>query len=166
MSDGDRAGVAVEKGHSHGRPHSGGGRILDRAAVDAFVRRLDELRDGVLTVDAALALGQRGRGEVGRELSRLRAAHAVRHGEQRWVADCSVFVAQPPPAGVGARRDATDPHDSTRSWVSPIRIRSPVWRSRGLVTWAPFTNEPFVEPRSSNQTPVSAGVIRAWRLET
>jgi len=45
-------------------------------------------------------------------------------------------------------------------------MTSPGCRSRALVTRAPFTNVPFVEPASSTQRPSVRLSIVAWRLET
>ncbi len=47
-----------------------------------------------------------------------------------------------------------------------MRITSPGWRSRALVTRAPLTNVPLVDPASSTQRPSIRLSIVAWRLET
>src|SRR2546430_46931 len=166
MPDGHRACVVVHEGDGDRRTHACGCRILDGAPVNAVVGGLDELGDRGLALKGTLALCDCGRCEPGRDLAGLGATHAVGDREQRRIAHVRVFVAEPPPTGVGDARDVSDPHDSTRSWVSPMRIKSPGPASLADVTGAPLTNVPFVEPRSSTQAPPSAGVICACRLDT
>ena len=54
---------------------------------------------------------------------------------------------------------------ATWSSVSPMRTTSPARRSRAPFRRAPLTNVPFVEPRSSTQTPSGRGSMRACRAE-
>ena len=61
--------------------------------------------------------------------------------------------------------DAAEPHASTLRSVWPTRTTSPLASRRGVVTRAPLTNVPFVEPRSSTQTPSRRGSKRACRAE-
>ena len=108
------------------------------------------------------AVLQRGRSDAGRDLARPRAAHAVRDREERRLEDERVLVAHPASRPVSVtRRRAADPHACTCSSVAPILITSPTFASSALFSFEPFTNVPFVEPRSSTHAPLGRGSMRA-----
>ena len=81
------------------------------------------------------------------------AAHAVGDREQREpvVDDVRVLVVVAHAAGVGERAGGELHRAPTSSTVSPTCTRSPLRTRAACATCLPFTNVPFVEPRSSMQ---------------
>ena len=87
VADGE-AGVAYERG-GDGRPHPRDLRVVRRALVDAPVRFLDDGHEPLLGIEVVrvVELTKRGGGQARRDLAGLRAAHAVRDGEERRLDD-------------------------------------------------------------------------------
>src|SRR5207344_1175970 len=114
-------------------------------------------------VDVAACVLQGGGGDSRRHIPCPCAAHPVRDGEQRWLEDVCILVAEAPAAGIREPGRAADPHGCTCSSVSPTRIRSPTRASWARSSFLPFTNVPFVDPRSLTNAPSGRGSMRACR---
>ena len=140
---------------------------LVRALVDAAVRLLDQRRHLLRRrTRARIGLLERRGGELRGDLARLRAAHAVGDGEERRRDDVRVLVPAPLLARVArarVRRRRSLPRTSARSRRRARRRRSTSLRGRSMRT--PFTNVPFVEPRSCTQTPSRRGSMRTCRAD-
>ena len=116
-----------------------------------------QLRERLLAERGREPLLERGRGETRGDLACLGAADTVGDREERRVADERVLVLGTPATRVGERAGAARSHASTLRSVCPIRTTSPAVRSRAVVTRAPLTNVPLVEPTSSTQRPSGRG---------
>src|SRR5206468_9975545 len=104
------------------------------------VRLLDQLDDALHPgARARIGVLERWGSELGRNLARLRTAHAVGHREQRRCNDEGVLVAAPLVAGVRLPPDCADAHSSNLSSVSPTRTMSPCTSLRGRSIRTPFT---------------------------
>src|SRR5207302_1791299 len=117
LADEVRAGVAdvserdaIVLGERNGdrRTHARGVRIGARPVVDATVRLLDQVEDPILPAAADRALAEGRSCEARRDLTRLRAAHAVRNREERRLANVRVLIAPSLAPGVGDDGDAAD----------------------------------------------------------
>src|SRR5919204_1075901 len=73
--------VVLDQRDRHRRAHTGDGRILARALVDASVRLLDQVDDAALAAAGGDPTTYGAGGEARRELSGLSAAHSVGNRE-------------------------------------------------------------------------------------
>src|SRR4029453_18721881 len=95
------------------------------------------------------------------DLTGLGAPHPVGDREERRFEDVRILVVATSPPRMRQRRSASQFYWSYLKAVSPTRITSPGSSLLGCVSLTPFTKVPFVEPRSSNQTPSRLGSMRA-----
>ena len=149
VSDRNLACLLVDEQRRDDRSHPCRGGVLERVAIDPVVRLLQQLHERALTERVGRTLLQRRRSEVRGDLARLGAADPVGDREERRLADVCVLVLRPSPAGVRVGARPAGSHASTLRSVWPIRTMSPGARSRAVVTRAPLTKVPFVDPTSS-----------------
>jgi len=125
MADDQR--VAADEGGRDRRPHPGDLRVVGCALVDAPVRLLDDRRQPLLRLELVrpVELAEGRCGESRGDFAGLRASHAVRDREERWLDDERILVPPPFAARVGEAGAVQDLHRSNLSSVSPIWTRSP-----------------------------------------
>jgi hypothetical protein len=107
--------AVLDQRYRHGRTHSGHVRVAAGTLVDAAVRLLHQGDDplGAGAVDVVLLQG--GRCEARCDLTRARAAHAVRDCEQRRLADVGVLVMPALPAWM--RDDCCSRDSHAANWL-------------------------------------------------
>ena len=165
MADRDRAGRLVDQEGRDDRSHAGGRRIVEGVTVDPVVRFAQQLGERRLTC----ASGRRSSSAAAASREAISpacapptpSATAKRGGSQTNV---SSFCGRLRPVSVSAlARPVLTPAPADRSGrCGRCRPRS---SSRAVVTRAPLTNVPFVDPTSSTQRPSGRGSSIACRVE-
>src|SRR5205814_8522784 len=103
--------------------------------------------------------------DVGRDLATRVAPHAVGDREQTQPRDQAVLVGVAHTADIGGNTPGERCHCSSITTL-PMRTRSPVVSSAGLVTFSSLRKVPLVEPRASMKSWSSRRNIRAWSCDT